>query len=68
MTFETKDELEKHLRHVGECIISEANKIAEIGFLKYTKGISIEAEISPGDSVTTINYTFEKYADYRSQI
>lgn len=59
-----KTALRKHLIEVGRRIQIDA----ENGFVhdpRYCKGIKITAEIIPLDSVTTIKYEIEEYADPR---
>ena len=63
MIFVTKKELAEHVKCIGEQIIADADKVADLCYA--SKSISIYATINPDDEATTLSYETEKYADPR---
>lgn len=59
----TQEELRKHLIAIGERIIGDAEKMNFPA--GNTLSITITASINPGESVTTVQYNIDRYADPR---
>lgn len=58
----TQEQLREHIKAIGEAIVKDAERI--IPTVDRTFHIRITAEIKP-ESVTTIEYKIERYADPR---
>lgn len=59
----TVETLAEHLKTVGSAIKTDAEAIGH--FADGGQNVKIEAEISPGEAITTVKYTVERYADPR---
>lgn len=63
MIFVTKKELTEHVKCIGEQIIADADKVADLCYA--SNSISIRATINPDDEATTLYYETKKYTDPR---
>lgn len=61
----TKETLAEHLKTVGNAIKADADAIGH--FAEGGKYVKIEAEINPGEAVTSVRYIVERNADPRTR-
>ena len=61
----TVDTLAEHLKTIGSAIKADADAIGH--FAEGGQYVKIEAEINPGEAVTTVRYIVERLADPRTK-
>lgn len=61
----SKENFAEHLKTVGNAIKTDAGAIAH--FAEGGQSVKIEAEVNPGEAVTTVRYIVERLADPRTK-
>lgn len=61
----TADTFAEHLKAIGSAIKADADAIGH--FSEGGRYVKIEAEINPGEAVTTVRYIVERHADPRTR-